>query len=58
MTVEDLKKFLNGIKNESAEVSIVVRDKDKDCIIAITGLEHDKELNIIKIVPNSRISIK
>ena len=58
MTVEDLKKFLNGIKNESTEVSIVVRDKDKDCIIAITDLEHDKELNIIKIVPNSRISIK
>lgn len=58
MTVEDLKKFLNGIKNESAEVFIVVKDKDKDCIIAITNLEHDKELNIIKIVLNSRISIK
>lgn len=40
------------------EIALVVREKNKDCIVALTGLEYDKTTNIIKVVPNDRIGIK
>lgn len=40
------------------EIALVVRDKDKDCIVALTSIEYDKTTNIIKVVPNDRIRIQ
>lgn len=40
------------------EIALVVREKDKDCIVALAALEYDKTTNIIKVVPNDRVSIK
>lgn len=58
MTVKDLKKFLNELKDDDIEITLVVREKDKDCIVALTSVEFDKNINVIKIVPNDRISVK
>lgn len=58
MVVREMEKFLNEIKDKEMEIALVVRDKDKDCIVALTALEYDKKINVIKVVPNDRVSIK
>jgi hypothetical protein len=40
------------------EIALVVREKDKDCIVALAALEYDKKINVIKVVPNDRVGIK
>ena len=58
MVVREMEKFLKELKDKEMEIALVVREKDKDCIVALTAIEYDKTTNIIKVVPNDRIRIQ